>query len=90
MTLLSHADYERIAANLSYPTEAFIGGTFAPALSGETMPTVNPATGKEIARVASCGREDVDKAVAAARKARFTESRAAVQGGTITYIFRME
>ena len=69
MTLLSHADYERIAANLSYPTESFIGGTFAPALSGETMPTVNPATGKEIARVASCGREDVDKAVAAARKA---------------------
>ena len=69
MTLLSHADYERIAANLSYPTEAFIGGTFAPALSGETMPTLNPATGKEIARVASCGREDVDKAVAAARKA---------------------
>ena len=69
MTLLSHADYERIAANLSYPTEAFIGGTFAPALSGETMPTVNPATGKEIALVASCGREDVDKAVAAARKA---------------------
>ena len=69
MTVLSHADYERIAANLSYPTEAFIGGTFAPALSGETMPTVNPATGKEIARVASCGREDVDKAVAAARKA---------------------
>lgn len=55
MTLLSHADYERIAANLSYPTEAFIGGTFAPALSGETMPTVNPATGKKIARVASCG-----------------------------------
>ena len=48
MTLLSHADYERIAANLSYPTEAFIGGTFAPALSGETMPTVNPATGKVV------------------------------------------
>ena len=32
----------------------------------------------------------VDAALAAARKARFTESRAAVQGGTITYIFRME
>lgn len=32
----------------------------------------------------------VAAAVAAARKARFTESRAAVQGGTITYIFRME
>ncbi len=34
--------------------------------------------------------ELVDAAVAAARKARFTESRAAVQSGTITYIFRME
>lgn len=32
----------------------------------------------------------VAAAVAAARKARFTENRAAVQGGTITYIFRME
>lgn len=32
----------------------------------------------------------VAAALAAARKARFTESAAAVQGGTITYIFRME
>lgn len=32
----------------------------------------------------------IEAAMAAARKARFTESRAAVQGGTITYIFRME
>ena len=31
-----------------------------------------------------------EAAIAAARKARFTESRAAVQGGTIAYIFRME
>lgn len=34
--------------------------------------------------------ELVDAAIAAARKARFTESRATVQGGTITYVFRME
>lgn len=34
--------------------------------------------------------ELIAAAIAAARKARFTESRAAVQGGTITYIFRME
>lgn len=32
----------------------------------------------------------VAAAIAAAKKARFTESRAAVQGGTITYVFRME
>lgn len=34
--------------------------------------------------------ELVEAALAAARKARFTESAAPVQGGTITYIFRME
>lgn len=34
--------------------------------------------------------ELVAAALTAARKARFTESRASVQGGTITYIFRME
>lgn len=33
--------------------------------------------------------ELVAAAIAAARKARFTESSAAVQGGTITYVFRM-
>lgn len=32
----------------------------------------------------------IDAALEAARKARFTESSAAVQGGTITYIFRMK
>ena len=32
----------------------------------------------------------IDAAVAAARKARFTESRAFVQGGKITYLFRMK
>ena len=32
----------------------------------------------------------VDAALAAARKARFTESKAFVQGGRITYIFRMK
>lgn len=34
--------------------------------------------------------ELVAAAIAAAKRARFTESRASVQGGTITYIFRME
>lgn len=34
--------------------------------------------------------ELVAAALEAARKARFTESRAAVQGGAITYVFRME
>lgn len=32
----------------------------------------------------------IDAAIEAARKARFTESAAAVQGGTITYVFKMK
>ncbi len=32
----------------------------------------------------------IDAALAAARKARFTENAAPVQGGTITYVFRMQ
>ena len=34
--------------------------------------------------------ELVEAAKSAALKARFTESRATLQGGTITYVFRME
>ena len=36
--------------------------------SGKTFVTGNPATGKELAHIASCGKEDVDRAVAVARK----------------------
>lgn len=32
----------------------------------------------------------IEAALAAARKAKFTESRAPVQGGTITYSFKLE
>lgn len=32
----------------------------------------------------------IEASLAAARKARFTENRATVQGGTITYVFRMQ
>ncbi|MBQ4133309.1 MAG: aldehyde dehydrogenase family protein, partial [Desulfovibrionaceae bacterium] len=65
---LSVHEYENIAAKLSYPTLAFIGGEFTAAASGREMPSVNPATGRIIARVASCGAEDVERAVKTARK----------------------
>ena len=48
--------------------QAFIGGGFADAASGETMEVINPATGQTIAEVPRCGAEDVDRAVAAAKK----------------------
>ncbi len=66
---LTCQEYEALAAELTYPTQAFINGRFVPAASGKTFATVNPATGRELARVASCGQEDVDRAVAAARRA---------------------
>ena len=65
---LSCLEYEKIAKSLKFPTQAFINGKFVPAVSGKTMPTLNPATGKEIAQVSDCGPEDVDLAVKAARK----------------------
>ena len=65
---LSHAEYEAMARSIAIPMQAFINGEFVSARSGKTMDTVNPATGDKIVSIASCGKEDVDLAVAAARK----------------------
>ena len=45
-----------------------IDGELVPSASGETMPIVNPTTGTEIGTVASGGAEDLERAVAAARR----------------------
>ena len=50
-------------------TQCFIGGEWIPAESGETFETIHPATGEVIAQVAKGDEADVNKAVAAARKA---------------------
>lgn len=50
-------------------TQAYIDGKFVPAASGETLPSINPATGQTIAEIAACGEEDVDRAVSSARAA---------------------
>ena len=47
----------------------FIDGQAHPALSGKTFDSINPSTGDVLARVAQAGPEDVDLAVAAARRA---------------------
>ncbi|OOP60513.1 betaine-aldehyde dehydrogenase [Arthrobacter sp. SRS-W-1-2016] len=46
-----------------------IDGQSVPAASGKTMTTVNPSTGDVLARLASGGQADVDRAVLAARRA---------------------
>lgn len=47
----------------------FIGGSWVDAASGETYDTLDPRTGDPICSVAKAGPEDVDRAVAAAKKA---------------------
>ncbi|HEY7688030.1 MAG TPA: aldehyde dehydrogenase family protein [Dongiaceae bacterium] len=62
---------------LSKPTVAFlqahrkllVDGKWVAAASGKTFPVYNPATGTVLAQVAEADKEDVDRAVAAARKA---------------------
>src|ERR1700689_2505264 len=46
-----------------------INGEWVEARSGKTLAGFDPATGREIGRVAEAGSEDVDRAVAAARAA---------------------
>lgn len=49
--------------------QLFIGGKWIDAASGKTFESINPATGKSIARLAEGGATDVDRAVYAARAA---------------------
>ncbi|MHA6687155.1 aldehyde dehydrogenase [Mesorhizobium sp. A556] len=68
MTELSNKDWIAKAAALRFRDKAFIDGNTVPARSGRTFATVNPATGETLAQIASCGEEDIDIAVAAARR----------------------
>ncbi|ASU84966.1 betaine-aldehyde dehydrogenase [Nocardiopsis gilva YIM 90087] len=49
--------------------EPFIDGDFTPAKTGEYLTTVNPADEEALAEVAVCGEADIDRAMAAARRA---------------------
>lgn len=62
------ADWQRKAAELSYPYQAVIDGKLRAAQSGQTFAAINPATGQLLANVAACGEEDVDAAVQNARQ----------------------
>src|SRR5208282_5542699 len=67
--MLSAEDWKREATRLTFRTQAFIDGKYVDAASGQTFDCVNPATGAVIAKIAACDKEDVDRAVAAARRA---------------------
>ena len=50
------------------PKKLFIGGRWVEAAGGETFETIDPANGEVLARVAEGGAEDIDRAVASARR----------------------
>jgi betaine-aldehyde dehydrogenase len=59
-----------MSTEIATPTlRNFIDGAFADPAEGATTAVLNPATGEEIARAPDSSREDVDRAVAAARAA---------------------
>ncbi|WP_423196114.1 MULTISPECIES: aldehyde dehydrogenase [unclassified Cupriavidus] len=57
------------ARTLRIPARAYIDGAWTDAADGATFDCINPATGERLARVAACGAADIDRAVAAARRA---------------------
>src|SRR5437764_522018 len=59
----------RVAGWLKRPKFNLIGGKWVPAASGRTFDVFNPADGSVIARVPDSAKEDIDRAVAAARHA---------------------
>ena len=48
----------------------FIGGEFVEPLSGDYLKTINPATEEVLSAIPIAGDQDIDRAVAAARKAK--------------------
>ena len=55
--------------NIADSYKLFINGKFVAPKSGKYFPTINPATGKVLAKIADANAKDVDLAVLAARNA---------------------
>ena len=62
-------DWHTRARTLAINGNAFIDGRYVPAVSGATFDCVSPIDGRVLAPVASTDAADVDRAVAAARRA---------------------
>ena len=59
----------RVSSTLAKPGRLLINNRWEDAASRKTFPTYNPATGEVLARVAEGDKDDVDRAVKAARSA---------------------
>ena len=80
-------------AVLSYlktqPKRMLIDGEWVEAASGKTFETINPATGEALGRVAEADREDIDRAVRAARKAFHGDWSKVKPSGRQALLFRL-
>ncbi len=65
----TRADWTAAARALHLRDQCWIDGAFRPAARGARFASVNPATGETLAEVARGSAEDIDAAVAAARRA---------------------
>ncbi len=61
--------WQGLRKRVRWPTRAFIDGRFVDAATGETFTDIDPAREETLGEVAACGPMDVDRAVAAARRA---------------------
>lgn len=69
-TAMSSAELEnKVTSFINRSRKILINGEWVEAASGKTFPTYNPATGEVLAHVAAGDREDIDRAVKAARAA---------------------
>jgi len=63
------APESRAIVNIASSYGLFINGEFVDSVDGEPFKTVNPASEEVLAEVSAAGRQDVDRAVTAARRA---------------------
>jgi len=62
-------DHTQSAFLQQQPVKMLIGGQWVESASGKTFDTINPSSGEVLAKVAEGESEDINRAVAAARKA---------------------
>lgn len=68
MTVQNKDYWLSLQASIQLQDKAFIDGQFVAASDGATYEAINPATGKLLVNAAACTGQDVDIAVAAARR----------------------
>jgi len=68
VSTLETTRWRDVVAGNSDLSRAYIDGAYVAAASGETLACVSPITGETLAQIADCGVEDIDRAVAAARR----------------------